>query len=216
MTSAFESTNVEHMYFAGTLMQSRDYKKSTSGFIHGFRYGARALHRILEQRYHGQAWPSALLPADPAALMEAVIARVNRTSALWQLFSFMADVIIVRGDGTALYCEELPLDYAHDSDLATGQSYFTITLEYGPDHDKHDPFDVSVGRIMQSDAAHSEKGRYLHPVVRRCRGKAVAAEHHVAENLENEWSGQTTHRDPLRLFFARELSRTEAAVPLAV
>jgi len=145
-----------------------------------------------------------------------VIARVNRTSALWQLFSFMADVIVVKSDGTALYCEELPVDYAHDSDFAAGQGYFTITLEYGPDHDQHDPFDVSVGRIMQSDAANSEKGRYLHPVVRHYRGKALAAEHHVAENLENEWSGQTTHRDPLRAFFARELGRNEDAVPLAV
>jgi thioredoxin reductase len=215
MTSAFESTNVDHLYFAGTLMQSRDYKKSTCAFIHGFRYGVRALHRILEQRYHDRAWPSVRLPADPDALMEAVIARVNRTSALWQLFSFMADVIIVQGDGAALYCEELPVDYAHDSELAAGESYFTITLEYGPDHDQHDPFDVSVGRIMQSDAANSEKGRYLHPVVRHYAGKALVAEHHVAENLENEWSGQTTHRDPLRAFFARELGRTGAAVPLA-
>jgi hypothetical protein len=155
------------------------------------------------------------LPADPQALMETVIARVNRTSALWQLFSFMADVIIVRSDGAALYCEELPADYAHDSDFAAGESYFTITLEYGPDHDQHDPFDVSVGRIRQSDAANSEKGRYLHPVVRQYRGKALAAEHHVAENLENEWNGQTTHRDPLRAFFARELGRNGAAVPLA-
>lgn len=216
MTSAFESTNVDHLYFAGTLMQTRDYKKSTSAFIHGFRYGVRALHHILEQRYHGRPWPSASLKADPAALTEVVIARVNRTSALWQLFSFMADLIIVSGDGTALYCEELPVDYVHDSDLAAGQDYFTITLEYGPDHDQHDPFDVSVGRIKQSDAANSEKGRYLHPVVRHYRGKLLVAEHHVAENLENEWTGESTHRDPLRAFFARELRGQEVAEPLAV
>jgi thioredoxin reductase len=216
MTSAFESPNVDHLYFAGTLMQTRDYKKSTSAFVHGFRYGVRALHRILEQRYHGRPWPGVSLSADPAALMDAVIARVNRTSALWQLFSVMADVIIVRTDGTALYCEEVPVDFARDSDLAVGRSYFTITLEYGPDHDQHDPFDVSVGRIMQSDAAHSEKGRYLHPVVRHYRGKALAAEHHVAENLENEWSGEMTHREPLRAFFARELRRSDVAEPLAV
>jgi thioredoxin reductase len=214
LTSAFESANVERLYFAGTLMQSRDYKKSTCGFIHGFRYGVRALHHILERRYHGRPWPSVRLPADPTALMEAVIARVNRTSALWQLFSFMADVIVLTDDGNALYCEELPVDYAHDSDISAGQGYFTVTLEYGPDHDQHDPFDVSVGRIRQSDAAHSEQGRYLHPVVRHHRGKALAAEHHVAENLENEWSGSATHREPLRQFFARELSRSDVTEPL--
>ena len=42
------------LYFAGTITQVRDFKKSTSGFIHGFRYGVRALHRILERRYHAR------------------------------------------------------------------------------------------------------------------------------------------------------------------
>ena len=49
--------NVPDLYFAGTLMQVRDFKKSTSGFIHGFRYGVRALHRMLERKYHGVEWP---------------------------------------------------------------------------------------------------------------------------------------------------------------
>ena len=36
-TSEFESVIVPGLYFAGTLMQVRDWKKSTCGFIHGFR-----------------------------------------------------------------------------------------------------------------------------------------------------------------------------------
>ena len=52
-TPEWESANVPGLYFAGTLMQVRDFKKSTSGFIHGFRYGVRALHRMLERQYHG-------------------------------------------------------------------------------------------------------------------------------------------------------------------
>ena len=56
-TSEWESTNVPDLYFAGTLMQVRDYKKSTGGFIHGFRYGVRSLHRMLEKKYCGQDWP---------------------------------------------------------------------------------------------------------------------------------------------------------------
>lgn len=203
-TSEWESANVSGLYFAGTLMQVRDYKKSTNAFIHGFRYGVRALHRILEKKYHHIEWPGRHLPAHPDALMEAVIARVNRTSALWQLFAFLCDLIVVGPDGTARYYEELPLDYVHESDVGATDTYFTITLEYGPDHDKFDPFDVSLGRISQSDAERSSEGRYLHPVVRRYRNRALVAVHHVTENLENEWTAPT-HRDPLRGFFAREL-----------
>ncbi|MFD0853523.1 NAD(P)-binding domain-containing protein, partial [Actinomadura adrarensis] len=58
LTPAYESLDVPDLYFAGTLTQSRDFKRGTSGFIHGFRYGVRALHRILESRYHGEEWPS--------------------------------------------------------------------------------------------------------------------------------------------------------------
>src|SRR5262249_25977108 len=80
-TSDWQSTNVPDLYFAGTLMQVRDYRKCTGAFIHGFRYGVRALHRILERRYHGVDWPHREVPANATVLMESVINRVNRTSA---------------------------------------------------------------------------------------------------------------------------------------
>jgi thioredoxin reductase len=207
-TSEWESTNVPDLYFAGTLMQVRDFKQSTSGFIHGFRYGARALHRMLERKYHGVSWPSRRLGADPEALMEAVIARVNRTSALWHQFGFLCDLIVAGPGGTARYYEELPVDYVHESDLVDDDGYFTVTLEYGPGHDEHDPFDVSVGRVSQSETVRSDLSRYLHPVVRHHRGGALVSEHHVTENLENEWTGPG-HREPLRTFFARELAVRE-------
>ena len=209
-TSEWESTNIPDLYFAGTLMQARDYKKSTSGFIHGFRYGVRALSRALERKYHATPWPHRRLPADPEKLMDAVIARVNRTSALWQLFGFLCDLIVVSPEG-ANYYEELPLAYVHDVFNAPA-SYFTITLEYGPDHDQFDPFDVSIGRIAQDDAARSDLGRYLHPVVRHYKRGALLSEHHVTENLENEWTDPTTHRAPLRAFLDREVTTRVEAV----
>jgi thioredoxin reductase len=213
-TSAWESTNVRDLYFAGTLMQVRDFKKSTSGFIHGFRYAVRALHRVLEMKYHGVAWPQQRLRADPASLMAAVIARVNQSSALWQLFASMSDLIVVAEDGSARYCEEVPLDFAHESDLARVGSYFTVTLEYGPDHDQHDPFDSSVMRIAESDSRHADQGRYLHPVVRHYRNRRFVAEHHVTENLENDWTDAVTHREPLAAFFERSLGASREAAPL--
>jgi thioredoxin reductase len=204
-TVEFESTNVPDLYFAGTLTQVVDFKKSTSGFIHGFRYGVRALHRILEHKYHGVAWPSTELAADPDALSDAVIARVNRTSALWQQFGVLADLVVVDVDGRARYLEELPLDYIHGSDHASAD-YFTITLEYGPDHDKVDPFDVTVSRVAQDSPGTAHDAAYLHPVVRHYRAGELVAEHHVAENLENEWDKPVAHREPLTRFFNRQLS----------
>jgi thioredoxin reductase len=208
-TPEWESTNVPGLHFAGTLMQVRDFKRSTGGFIHGFRYGVRALHRMLERRDHGVEWPHAVLPADAGALAEAVLARVNRTSALWQQFEVMCDLIVVDPGGPARYYEELPVDYVHASDFGTAERYFTITLEYGPEHDRFDPFDVSVGRIAQTDADRASQGRYLHPVVRCHRRGTLVAEHHVTENLENEWTGPG-HRLPLQEFLAGRLAMRTA------
>jgi thioredoxin reductase len=211
-TSEWESTNVPDLYFAGTLMQVRDYKKSTGGFIHGFRYGVRALHRMLEKKYHGQNWPHRSLEGEPQAFMEAVVARVNRSSALWQQFAFLCDLIVVEANGRSRYYEEVPVDYVRDSDLAGADCYFTITLEYGPDHDKVDPFDISVSRIAQDDPTHSHDARYLHPVVRLYRRNELVAEHHVAENLENDWAGPA-QCTPLTEFFSRHIASGELAIP---
>jgi hypothetical protein len=193
-------------------MQMRDYRKSTCGFIHGFRYGIRALHHMLERKYYGREWPNRRLQADPDKLMDAVIARVNRTSALWQLFGFLCDLIVVSPQ-VAEYYEELPVAYVHE--IFNPASCFIITLEYGPDHDQFDPFDISIARIAQDDAARSSMGRYLHPVVRHYRRGELLSEHHVTENLENEWTDPNTHREPLRAFLDHQMTANAKIAELA-
>jgi len=209
-TEEFESVNVPGLRFAGTLTQMRDFKHSTSGFIHGFRYNARALHRILEHREHGVAWPHSTLDTEAYAIADAVLDRVNRTSALWQLFAYLGDLVTIAPDGEVRHWSEVPVDFAERA-LADGffgdvASYFTVTLEYGKDHALVDPFDVTAARIAQTDAENAPDGRYLHPVVRHVRDGVCLAEHHVTENLENEWDSPEVHRAPLVDFLAGALA----------
>ncbi|TQM84956.1 thioredoxin reductase [Saccharothrix saharensis] len=198
-TSAFESTTVPGLYFAGTVTQQRDFKKSTSGFIHGFRYGVRALHRILGARHHGTPWPATELAASPEAISDALVARVNRSSGLWQQFAVMGDVVTV-SDGVARYEEEVPVAYLADGGLGPAEHRFVATLEYGPDHDTVDPFDITVPRVAENDAANAHDASYLHPVVRHYRDGVLAGTHHLAENLENEWDLPAVHQQPLAAF----------------
>ena len=198
-TPAFESVNVPGLYFAGTLTQQRDFKKSTSGFIHGFRYGVRALHRILGARHHDRPWPSTPVGDAPEDIAAAVIARINRTSALWQQFAVLGDVVTVAG-GSAAYLEEVPVAYFASGELPAYDTAFVVTLEYGPDHDQVDPFDISVPRIPENDAASAHDASYLHPVVRAHRDGQVIAVHHLAENLENHWNLRDVHVEPLIVF----------------
>ncbi|MEU7673448.1 NAD(P)-binding domain-containing protein [Micromonospora taraxaci] len=211
-TEEWESVNVPGLFFAGTISQVRDFKKSTSGFVHGFRYAVRALHRILSRRYDATDWPSTRLAADPAAMTAAVIERVNRTSALWQQFGFLADVLTVAGP-EARYHEEVPVDYFVSTGLRTaGHDYdraFVITLEYGPDHDQVDPFDITVSRVAQDVVGQAHDAAYLHPVVRYHRAGQVISTHHLAENLENRWDRPEVHVRPLQEFLGRCLSGVE-------
>jgi thioredoxin reductase len=191
LTAEWESVNVPHLYFAGTLTQSRDFKKHTSAFIHGFRYGIRALVHMLEQKYHGIDWPHRTIPVD--GLADAVLARINRTSALFQQFGFLCDVITPDGR----YYEEMPLDYVPFADC------FTISLEYGAGHDAIDPFDVAAGRLWEADETHDD--RYLHPVIRWRRNHTVVATRRLPEDICNDWTDETLYREPLRAFIAESL-----------
>jgi thioredoxin reductase len=186
LTAEWESVNVPGLYFAGTLTQSRDFKKYTSAFIHGFRYGVRALARMLDQKYHGVEWPHRTVA--PPGLADAVLGRINRTSALFQQFGFLCDVFTLDGR----YFEEMPLDYVPFADC------FTVSLEYGAGHDAIDPFDVDAGRVWEADDSHDD--RYLHPVVRRRRGGEVVATLRLPEEICNDWTDDKVYREPLRAF----------------
>jgi thioredoxin reductase len=202
-TEHWESINVRDLFFAGTLMQQRDYRKSTSGFIHGFRYSVRSLAKMLALRFHGERWPAVELPLSADALMEHVIRRVNRTSGLWQQFETMGDALVL-DEESASYLEELPVEFIHSNAAIRSDLYFIVTLEYGPDHASVDPFDIGVMRVNQNDTDRPFDSQYLHPVVRAFRDGELLAEHHVPENLENDWTGPA-HRLPLARFFSRWL-----------
>jgi thioredoxin reductase len=207
-TAEWESPNVPGLFFAGTISQVRDFKKSTSGFIHGFRYAVRALHKILERRYADTPWPAEKVDATPESITDAIISRVNRTSGLWQQFGFLADVVTVAG-ADARYHDEVPVDYFAAVGLGIAEHAFIITLEYGPEHDQVDPFDITVSRIAQDAVGQAHDAAYLHPVVRYHRGGQVVATHHLAENLENRWDRPDVHVAPLAAFLGRCLAGAE-------
>jgi hypothetical protein len=51
----YEAPGVEGLFFAGTVAHAADFRVSSGGFIHGFRYVVRALHRHLEEVEQAEA-----------------------------------------------------------------------------------------------------------------------------------------------------------------
>lgn len=191
----FQSVNVEGLYFAGTLMQARDFKGASSAFIDGFRYNLRTLAALLTERYEGTPLDRRTLAADPDELTDAILERVNYSSALWTQFEYLSDVY-VPGSGQVVHYADLPEDYAVER-FAEHPLYFTVTLRWGP-RDHPDVF--AIQRHPTPDRA--DECAFLHPVVRAWRHGELVAEQHLLEDLMAEWRDPIRHVHPLRAFIA--------------
>jgi len=229
MTSAWESTNIPDLYYAGTIMQIRDLKKTMSNVLHGFRFNIKSLYDIIAERYEGVEYPSHRLPICSTAITEKIIDRVSSDAGLMHQPGFLGDTLVIdEKSGEAKYHEGLAVDYMGDSRFADEEHYYIITMEYGS-------FDGNVFSLEREP--HPEKAyndAYLHPRIRRmCRGKQLA-EHHISESLENDWrveahcgerkliraldfigqedptAYQETHFQKLVNFFAGQLGSVEA------
>ena len=196
MTHEWESTSISDLFFAGTLMQYRDYKKCMSSFVHGFRYNVRALTHMLRGRYHGEAWPTTNVDPSVSSIRSAILGRVNRSSGIWLQPGFLADFIHVDLSAAgATYYSEIPFDYAREV-LTTRGSWISSSLEYGRDH-SFNPF--SHERVHRSDVAHATSSAFLHPVVRYFVDGEQVAEHHIIEDLAGVWE-EAEHIEPLESF----------------
>lgn len=208
-TSEWESTNVKDMYFIGTLMQMRDYKKYMSGFIHGFRYNIHALSKIFAYKYHTEDLPSQSIEKSPEAIARATIDRINISSALWQQPGFICDLIVLpTSSHHALYYQDLPVDYVREKMMSNHYDYFLITLEYGKS-DAADPFNVE--RIERSDKGKAELSNFLHPIIRQYRDGQLISEHHIIEDLAGEWL-ENEHVVPLIEYCKQQMSSTKSVV----
>lgn len=202
-TSAFESVNVRDLFFIGTLMQARDFKKKQSGFIHGFRHNIQSFIHMLEERYHGVPWPSRRIPATSDALARAVLERANRSPGLWQQTGFLCDVLVRSLDGKSFdYYEDVVTEYVHNSHFRDNSEYHVLTLEFGLEIIYASPDPLAVERIHKDDVENADQSTGIHPIIRRYSHGQLVSEHHVLEDIIPEWDEVQSHIEPLERHFA--------------
>ena len=198
-TPEWESINVPDMYFAGTLMQACDFKKTMSGFIHGFRYNVRALNQILDLKYHGTPLPYEALDNTPEEVLTKTLARLNNGSGIFLQPGFLQDVVVIEEAG-AKYYKDIRRDYIPFGQLGQNEHYYTISLEYGH---FSDPFSTE----RDPDPDKGSDSAYLHPIIRRYNYDKPVAIHHIQDDLENEWY-LDEYVLPAREFFTVQLAQT--------
>ncbi|KAJ0057996.1 hypothetical protein NL108_007216 [Boleophthalmus pectinirostris] len=212
VTAWYEGKNTPGLFVLGTAAHSRDYRISAGGFIHGFRYTVRAVHRVLEHRYHGHLWPSTKLSSTQ--LMPWILKRVNEASGPYQMVQVLGDIVLLQGSHCK-YLEEFPLQaLPHFSSLSghkVTNGLIILVLQYGKTK-----MDFLGRNRAETDWTKAWKSNFLHPVLyyydklpseeemKLCphgwplpRPKAI---HHIVEDFLTEWDAPISHIQPLQRF----------------
>ncbi|XP_070778613.1 FAD-dependent oxidoreductase domain-containing protein 2 [Enoplosus armatus] len=213
VTAWYEGKDTPGLFVLGTAAHSRDYRSSAGGFIHGFRYTARAVHRVLEQRYHSNMWSSTKLLTTQ--LQSWILKRVGEASGPYQMFEVLGDVILLRG-AHCEYVEEFPLQALPQFSSLSGHEVSShglvvLVMQYGKQK-----IDYLGESRAETDWTKAWKSNFLHPVLYYYdtlpteeemklrpygwplpRPKAI---HHMVEDFLAEWESPISHIQPLRRF----------------
>ncbi|KAH6943451.1 hypothetical protein HPB50_021683 [Hyalomma asiaticum] len=164
----FESANVPDLYFVGSTAHSLDFRETAGGFIHGFRYTSRALHRLLEWKNHGVPWPSERRPL--VQLMDDILKRVNEASGIYQMHHFLGDVVIIdRNRLEYEYLQEFPLSLLPQFEekmghKVEGKEVLVVALRYHPDF-SGPRLDTFHSQRATDDVEKAHLSNFLHPVI---------------------------------------------------
>lgn len=111
-----EIATSKDIYAAGAISHGRDYKESSGGFVHGFRYTVETTMKFLGMKLKNKPWPYKVFTSDKD-LENYALARVQTSSALWHLQAFYGDVVIHPPGypGLYLYIEQIPLTWELDA-----------------------------------------------------------------------------------------------------
>lgn len=179
----WESANVPDLFYTGGSTRSND-SKAASGFIHGFRYNARSLHNLLEERYEGVEYPRVTFdPLDWDAFLDWMYQRFSIGDGIFQMYGVLCDVVLVEPDGSrAEVLEEIPLKLAMERDWGD-KHVLLMTLEFG----FHNFTEPSTTFFGPSDPTDTKCAAFLHPVVRHMRKGEEVSEFHFGDSLLSRW-----------------------------
>jgi thioredoxin reductase len=129
----YESSNNNNLYFIGSLMHSRDYKKGSGGFINGFRYLLKLFTQlnynidtdIINFNFTGDM-------SCYNELTKHIFSRINYASSIYQLYGVMCDIFYYdKNTKNIIYIQDFKQDCLHYLKIDSPYVNF-LYLEYGP------------------------------------------------------------------------------------
>lgn len=168
-------------WYAGVLMHEHDYKRSSGGFVHGFRYLVRAQHRYV-RALEGKGWEGKETLTSEEAMLRRVVERIQESSGLYQMQGFLVDVVFPLHGGRFAFLPEIPEPWVRTV-LDTLQipwpaTRCTVKLEYGTV-----PGGWQFEAAVSNQYARSDPPVFLHPSFTDANQNVFRA----AEDLKGTW-----------------------------
>jgi hypothetical protein len=216
----FESSTTPGLYYAGTAAHSIDWRRSSGGFIHGFRYTVRSLHHILEWRHHSKRWPIAeTVNASAKDVAGMLLSRVNQASGTYQMFAFLYDVVIFHkpnaSGASVSLLHEVPEGLVDDVVAAADDVawFMTVTFKWHPDFHGPEADVFAEDRSLKGDADRADESKFVHPVMQLyCPTADGKSKHfrdfHLLEDLYVEFTHPFMHLRPIFEFLEPVLAST--------
>ena len=182
LSPMWESQNVSDLFFIGGAMQGND-SKAAAGFIHGFRYNIRTLHKLLEERYEDVPYPEEVIaPFEWNNFLNWMYSRYSLTAALFQMFGVLCDTMVFSKDmKRATLRQELPFEYARQQDYGDQHVLFFV-LKFG-----FDKFaESAITFLGPSDPMDTNCAGFLHPVIYHLH-QGEWSEFHFGDSLLVRW-----------------------------
>ena len=174
------SRNIKGLYFAGALTHERDYKRGAGGFIHGFRYTARALtrnlnHQLPSDRPGATKWPATSLTKNEFMTGEHMLKRINEMAGPYQMFAELCDLIVLEADDKTCKAKKkrklkrkmnnhgTDSESDEENDMVFAKYYEEVPVSYMPEFvSKHLKktkymsvcFDYGHGKFSEMDTLH--------------------------------------------------------------
>eukprot|EP01084_Bolivina_argentea_P313209 542373_1 len=208
VSNEYESVNIKDLYVIGDHMQIREIinrKKSSSGFLHGFRYLIQALFHILEYKNYKvdipYIWIKGIdLNQTMEHLLQHFVMRINQASAPYQMFGIIGDIAIFNDMHTNIkYSNDILLDVFINKKsqiISNNVDFITWNFEYGDDFQGCKV--ISKDRIQSGLPQHAHCSGFLHPVFRFYHNKNMIYDFALLEDVTTDWTNPILHIHPIR------------------
>jgi thioredoxin reductase len=184
----YEATGHPNLFFIGSIMHSLDYRASSGGFIHGFRY---LIKYFMQVNYD---LPFDINRLEKDHLTSHIMNKISTSSALYQMYGQLCDLFYVNGE-EIYYLNNVTIAHRGSNQYTpTSQYNFMLTLEYGKDL----VTDIyKLGNRVTAIGTES-KSTLLHPVLRVFKGARLVEMIHFDEDLFADFSDTLIYEDKLK------------------